>query len=40
MRFFSSIWIALLLVGTARGETRFTIATYNLENYHLRDFGK
>jgi endonuclease/exonuclease/phosphatase family metal-dependent hydrolase len=39
MRFFSSIWVALLIVGAARGETRFTVATFNLENYHLRDFG-
>jgi len=39
MRFFWSIWVALLIVGAARGETRFTVATYNLENYHLRDFG-
>ncbi len=39
MRSFSSIWLALLIIGAAQGETRFTVATYNLENYHLRDFG-
>ena len=39
MRLGKLIWCALLSAVIARAETRFTVATYNVENYHLRDYG-